>query len=88
MQAAVPDYEIPFVPIIQDGEESFSMFSDLGKYDWMLKPVISYSSADNIAYGFKEVIIDRAWNKRQELQARKAKTIKAESIDEYMSRPK
>jgi uncharacterized protein YjbI with pentapeptide repeats len=88
LQAVVPDYEIPFVPIIQDGEESFSMFSDLGKYDWMLKPVISYSSADNIAYGFKEVIIDRAWNKRQELQARKAETIKAESIDEYMSRNK
>ena len=88
LQAAVPDYEIPFVPIIQEGEEPFSMFSDLGKYEWMLKPVIRYSSADNIAYGFKQVIIDRAWSKRQELQARKAQTIKTESIEEYMNRNK
>jgi hypothetical protein len=37
LQAAVPDYMIPFVPILQDGEVAFSMFSNLQtKYDWVL----------------------------------------------------
>ena len=29
LQATVPHYQIPFVPIIQEGEEPFSMFRDL-----------------------------------------------------------
>jgi hypothetical protein len=40
LQATVPDYQIPFVLIIQEGEKSFSMLSDLiGKYDWVLTEV-------------------------------------------------
>ena len=43
LQAAVPNYMVPFVPILQKGEEPFAMFVDLqNKYDWVLKPVISY----------------------------------------------
>jgi hypothetical protein len=29
----MPDYMIPFVPIIQESEEPFSMFSDLKQSD-------------------------------------------------------
>ena len=37
LQATVPDYMIPFVPILQDGESAFSMFANLQtKYDWVL----------------------------------------------------
>jgi hypothetical protein len=33
----VPDMAIPFVPIIQQGQEEFSMFEDLSDYDWLLE---------------------------------------------------
>jgi hypothetical protein len=49
LQATVPDYEIPFAPILQKGEEPLPMFKDLqNKYDWVLEPVIGYSSTDQL----------------------------------------
>ena len=37
LQATVPDYQIPFVPIIQEGEQPFAMMVDLQKkYNWVL----------------------------------------------------
>jgi uncharacterized protein YjbI with pentapeptide repeats len=33
----VPDMAIPFVPIIQQGQDEFSMFEDLYDYDWLLE---------------------------------------------------
>ena len=42
LQATVPDYQIPFVPIIQEGESPFAMMVDLQKkYPWVL-PTRSY----------------------------------------------
>jgi hypothetical protein len=32
----------------EDGQELFSMFVDLQKYHWLLKPVIEYSSVDRL----------------------------------------
>jgi len=85
LQASVPDYQVPFVPIIQEGEEPFSMFRDLrGKYDWVLKP-LKYSNIDNLLLGFKRAIIDRAWEKHHELQRKKVVEIEALSIDEYLA---
>ena len=85
LQATVPDYQIPFVPIIQQGERAFSMFSDLlGKYDWVL-PLIEYSSIEKLRLGFKPAIIERSWQKQQELQQRKTDIIKTQSIDEFLT---
>jgi hypothetical protein len=43
LQATVPDYMVPFAPILQKGERPFAMFVDLkNKYDWVLKCVIVY----------------------------------------------
>jgi uncharacterized protein YjbI with pentapeptide repeats len=87
LQATVPDYQIPFVPIIQAGEEPFSMLNDLiGKYRWVLQPVLKYSSSDNLLQGFKEAIIDRAWKKHQELQKEKTATIQTLSIDDFINK--
>jgi hypothetical protein len=84
LQATVPDYQVPFVPIIQKGEDPFSMFRDLsGKYDWVLNPLI-YANTDNLIHGFRKAIIDRAWKKHQQLQKRKAEGVEALSIDEYL----
>lgn len=84
LQATVPDYQVPFVPIIQEGEEPFSMFRDLGKHDWVLQPVITYSSSDKLREGFKKAIIDRAWAKNQELQRKKAAKIEKLPVDYFL----
>ena len=52
LQATVPDYMVPFAPILQQGEEPFAMFVDLqNQYDWVLQPVIGYHSVDNSLRG-------------------------------------
>jgi hypothetical protein len=46
LQATVPDYMVPFAPILQQGKDPFSMFKDLqNKYDWVLQPVVGYPSS-------------------------------------------
>jgi uncharacterized protein YjbI with pentapeptide repeats len=85
LQATVPDYQIPFVPIIQEGEQPFSMFRDLGgKYDWVLKPVVSYPSSGKLLQVFKKAIIERAWEKRQELEKRKLEEVEVLSVEEFL----
>ena len=84
LQATIPDYQIPFIPIIQYGEKPFSMFKDLlGKYNWVLQP-IEYSTGDTLRSVFKELIIDKAFQKHKELQLSKAQEIQILSADEYL----
>jgi len=72
LQAAVPDYQIPFVPIIQEGESPFAMMVDLQKkYNWVLNTV-SYDSEETLMKILKPLIIDPAMNKRNELRLIKA----------------
>jgi hypothetical protein len=48
LQAAVPDYRVPFVPILEKGQNPFAMFVDLQiRYDWVLD-VIIYPSVDRL----------------------------------------
>jgi hypothetical protein len=71
LQATVPDYQIPFVPIIQEGETPFAMMKDLRKYGWALD-TISYDSLDTLVEILKPHIIDPAIRKRDELRPIKA----------------
>lgn len=72
LQATVPDYQIPFVPIIQEGEYPFAMMVDLqSKYNWVLD-TISYDSLDTLIKILKPHIIDPAIKKRDELRIMKA----------------
>lgn len=72
LQATVPDYQVPFVPIIQEGEEPFSMMANLQtKYNWVLD-TISYDSLETLISILKEGIIDRAIKKHDELKIIKA----------------
>lgn len=88
LQAIVPDYQIPLVPIIQAGEQPFSMLGDLiGKHDWVLSPVLTYTSADQLVAGFKMGVIDRAWNKHKELQKKKFSIIDMLSIESFTQKP-
>lgn len=49
LQAIVPEYMIPFVPILEKGEEPFAMFKDLWLKHraWVLDP-IRYPSLDRL----------------------------------------
>jgi hypothetical protein len=88
LQAVVPDYQIPFVPIIEKGEKPFSMFKDLPKYDWVLTPVVAYPSLESLLKGFKEHVINRAWKKHKELQKSKAQDVEILSIDDFTKNDK
>lgn len=73
LQALVPEYQIPFVPIIQEDELPFSMMEDLRtKHHWVLTP-ISYNSVDELINIIKIGIIDPAIDKHNELRIIKAR---------------
>ena len=66
LQATVPDYMIPFAPILQDGERPFAMFRDLQqKYNWVLD-VFPYFDCADLIDNLMEVV-QPALDKREEL---------------------
>ena len=85
LQATVPNYMIPFVPILQSGEEPFSMFRDLKqKYgDWILD-VLEYDSVENLRAGFEPAILVPALEKHAELAARKAQELVRRDVRSYL----
>ena len=88
LQATVPDYQIPFVPIIQEGESPFAMMVDLQKkYNWVLKTV-TYDSMETLMKVLKPLIIDPAMQKRQELRLIKAQEPEIISGKEYLAKGK
>jgi Pentapeptide repeats (8 copies) len=71
LQATVPDYMIPFVPIIAEGESPFAMFIDLQhKYDWVLETLI-YDSVDHLLEGLDAAVITQALQKHEALVQRR-----------------
>jgi hypothetical protein len=84
LQATVPDYQIPFVPIIQEGEKPFAMMVDLQKkYNWVLD-TLSYKSADDLIKALKPAIIDPAIQKHNELRLIKAREPKIRSASDFI----
>ncbi len=68
LQATVPNYQIPFITILQKDEKPFSMYSDLQKYPWVL-PTISYDSEAELLEGFELGILKRALDEDERLKA-------------------
>jgi len=57
LQTTVPNYMIPFVPIIQEGERPFVMFKDLqGQFDWVLD-TLEYDSESTLVQVLDEAVI-------------------------------
>jgi uncharacterized protein YjbI with pentapeptide repeats len=88
LQATVPDYQIPFVPIIQEMEGTFAMMQNLQtKYPWVLD-TLSYQDADQLVRILEKGIIDRAKAKHEELRnikKRRPEIIKASKFEESVS---
>ena len=88
LQATVPDYQIPFVPIIQEGESPFAMMVDLQKkYNWVL-PTVTYDSMETLIKILKPLIIDPAMKKRNELRIIKAQVREVISGKEFLEKGK
>jgi hypothetical protein len=84
LQATVPDYKIPFVTILQEGESPFSMFKDLTAYDWVLQPVITYKTGQSMIAGLEKAVIAPALRKHVELVNRRAEALKTKSVEDLM----
>jgi hypothetical protein len=88
LEATVPDYQIPFVPIIQEGEQPFAMMVDLQKkYDWVLD-TLSYDSIETLLNVLKPAIIDLAIEKHNELRLIKAREPKIRSAKDFLNKGK
>lgn len=89
LQATVPNYMIPFVPIIEEGEKPFSMFVDLqNKYDkWVLNTLV-YDSVPNLVRALEDAVIVPALKKHDELTLEKAKELKTRHTSDYLSEAK
>lgn len=86
LQATVPDYQIPFVPIIQEGERPFSMMVDLQKkYNWVLNTK-TYDSIETLMNALKPGIIDPAIEMRNKLRLIKAQEQTNESLRDYLDK--
>jgi hypothetical protein len=83
LQATVPNYMIPFVPIIQEGEQPFAMFKDLkGKFNWVLDP-LAYASASQLVRGLEKAVIRPALKKHAELLIKKTEELRIRHIEDY-----
>ncbi|MCA9740940.1 MAG: pentapeptide repeat-containing protein [Deferribacteres bacterium] len=83
LQATVPDYMTPFVPIIQAGEKPFAMFKDLAnKYDWVLDP-LEYASLEILLKSLNRGIIRRALDKHAELMEKHAQELRTVSAADF-----
>ena len=86
LQATVPDYMIPFVPIIAEGEPPFAMLSDLqSKYDWVLD-VLTYDSIDHLLAGLETAVITPALQKYEALVQRRARVVGTRHIAQYLEK--
>lgn len=84
LQATVPNYMVPLVPLLQQGEKPFSMFEDLWKKhrDWVLEPLI-YQSVDQLVRVFKKAVVDPADECLARLRRRKAERMVGRSAADY-----
>jgi uncharacterized protein YjbI with pentapeptide repeats len=83
LQAIVPDYMVPLVPIIAEGEDAFPMFKDLWtKYNWVLDP-LEYPSCEALLAVIEPAIIEPALEKHAELLAAKAKNLRTRTVAQY-----
>ncbi len=84
LQATMPEYMIPFVPIIQEDEEPFAMFRDLKqKYgEWVLD-ILEYDSVDNLLKVLDDAVVKPALEKADQLLIKKAEVIRKRHVKDY-----
>ncbi len=83
-QAVVPDYMVPFVPVIEEGEEPWAMFQDLWvkHREWVFEP-LEYGSIDELVPKLGTAVVEPALQRRKALLARRAEEMGKRSLDDY-----
>ena len=81
LQATVPECMVPFVPILQQGEEPFAMLRDLWikHREWVLEP-LRYSSVDRLIEALEAEVVHPAQARFVELQRKKAEELPIRDI--------
>lgn len=79
-EAIIPDFKIPFLRIIQSGEQPWAMASDLDLYEWVL-PLVEYPDEGALLSNFDK-LVRLAESKYRELLEKKARhTLESISIE-------
>ncbi len=82
LQATVPDYQIPFVPICQRGQPSFGMFDDLPKkYNWVMD-LLEYDSQATLMAAFEKKVVKPALDLHKVLRMRKTQPGRRRSAED------
>lgn len=68
LSKTIPHFKIPFVPIIKEGKEPYSMFNDFQEDDYVLKPVVQYASLGELIEIIPSKVIEPAEEKCKERQ--------------------
>lgn len=83
LQATVPDYCVPMVPILADGEAPFAMFRDLWhKYRWVLEP-LTYTDTAELIGVLDAAVIEPALERHALLQAERARPMTMRRAGDY-----
>jgi hypothetical protein len=73
LEATVPDFEVPFISIIEEGRHSPSMTTELTKYDWFHWPPVLFANKDQLIEMLPEKVIDSAEKIGRKREERRAK---------------
>jgi hypothetical protein len=68
LQATVPDFKIPFVPILEAGRKPYAMSLDILENDWVVKPIVSFNSIEDLMEKMPGSIIAPAEEKLKKRQ--------------------
>jgi hypothetical protein len=84
----MPNYMIPFVPIIHEDEKPFAMFQGLQhrSAEWVLD-VLKYDSATNLLRVLNEAVVRPALEKSDQLILKKAEAMRTRHIKDYLCTP-
>ena len=84
LQATVPNYMIPFVPLLQQGEQPFSMFVDLkSKHNWVLDTLV-YDTLSNLIKSLEEAVVKPALEMKAVLTSKKGGELPMRKVGDYL----
>lgn len=85
LQATIPNYMTPLVPIIQEGEQPFAMFTDLQNryHDWVLDTLL-YDTPSNLINVLERAIVQPALERQAELLLIKGQHLRTRHIKDYL----
>jgi uncharacterized protein YjbI with pentapeptide repeats len=66
LNAIVPHYKIPFVPILEVGNQPYSTYKDISEYPWVISPIVEYEDIDSLLEVLEDKIITPAEERHAE----------------------